>query len=178
MIAEFGSCRDASNKSLAAIDANRAGQYDKAIRLHTEALEARLRVHGERSIISAISFNNLGEALLATGRLGAAAGAFAKALVVMEYQEFGGMELGSRVSAATSRDNMARVLEARGDFPGAREMRLKGAAKGHTKCGCEDVRTFQPGFDSDLCESSANKSFLFAEYSAQSPEAPCCPARS
>lgn len=137
-----------------------------------------VRVHGERSFLAAFSFNNFGETLLAAGRLDEAADAFAKALVVQDDQEFGGMELGPSVNAAMGRDNMARVLEAKGDFPGAREMRLKGADKGHTRCGCDDVRTFQLGFDYEPCESSANKSFLSADYSAQSPEVPCCPANS
>lgn len=140
MIADSQSCRDAANKGLAANVAKRAGRYDEAIRLHTEVLEAIVRVHGERSFISALSFNDFGETLLVAGRLDEAADAFAKALVVMDDQEFGGMGLGPRVTAAMSRDNMARVLEARDDFPGAREMRLKGADKGHTRCGCDDVR--------------------------------------
>jgi hypothetical protein len=49
------------------------------------------------------------------------------------------MEIGPRNDAAASRDNMARVLEARDNFPAAREMRLKGVDKGHMMCGCDDV---------------------------------------
>lgn len=165
MIAEFEFCRDASEKSIAAIDMKRAGRYDEAIHLHTEALEARVRVHGERSIMAAISFNNLGETFLAAGRLDEAADALAKALVVKDDQEFGGMELGPRIDAAVSRDNMARVLEAMGDFPGARKMRLKGADKGHTVCGCDYVSTSLRGFGHGFCENSA-KCFLLAAYSA------------
>lgn len=55
---------------------------------------------------------------------------------------FGGLELGSPYDAASSRDNMACVLEARGDFAGARELRLKGADKGNTICACLDVSLF------------------------------------
>lgn len=47
------------------------------------------------------------------------------------------MEAGPRQDAAATRDNMARVLEARGDFAGAREIRLKGADEGRTLCGCD-----------------------------------------
>lgn len=60
------------------------------------------------------------------------------------------MELGPRNDAAATRDNMARVLEARGDFMGAREMRLKGADQGHTMLRmCEYL----------LVPNSSNKEF-------------------
>ncbi|KAG6360151.1 hypothetical protein INS49_011207 [Diaporthe citri] len=129
---------EAIQKNNSAIVAKRAGRYDEAIRLHSEAVQVKVRLHGERSVHAAISFNNLGETYLAAGKLDEAAAAFAKALAVRDDKAFGGMELGPRNDAAASRDNMARVLEARGDFPGARELRLKGADKGHTMCGCEN----------------------------------------
>lgn len=153
--------REAVDKSNAANDAKRAGRYDEAIRLHTEVLEARVRLHGEQSIQAAISFNNLGETFLVTGRLDEAADALAKALVVRDDLEFGGMEIGPRNDGAASRDNMARVLEARGNFPGAREMRLKGADKGRTICGCDNVSIFLRGFGQGLCENSTKKLFPF-----------------
>lgn len=155
-ITEMRSGADAA-EALAAIEKNNAanvaksaGRYDEAIRLHSEALEAKIRLHGERSIQAALSFNNLGESLLAAGRLDGAADAFAKALAVRDDTAFGGMELGPRNDAAASRDNMARVLEARGDFPGAREMRLKGADKGHTMCGCDRVSVSRGEFQQPL----------------------------
>lgn len=173
---------DAIELNNAAGAAMLAGRYDEAIRLHSEALQIKIRIHGERSFHTAISLNNLGETYFKAGKLDEAADAFAKALVVRDDTAFGGMELGTRQDAAASRDNMARVLEARGDFPGAREMRLKGADKGHTMCGCEDVSlafsvisaaTAGHGF----CESSA-KCYLLANYSVFSPGAPCCLAQS
>lgn len=120
--------------------ANKAGRYDEAIALHKEALETKVNIHGEKSIHAAISFNALGESYLAAGKLDQAEACFRKALRVRDDMAFGGMEIGPRNDAAASRDNMARVLEARGDFEGAMAIRLKGADQGHTICGCEDVR--------------------------------------
>lgn len=139
---DFANAAAATNDSIAknnaAIVAKQAKRYDEAIRLHKEAVQAKIRMHGEQSIQAAISFNGLGETYLEAGRIDEAADALAKALKVRDDAAFGGLEIGPRNDAAASRDNMARVLEARGDFPGAREMRLKGADKGHTMCGCED----------------------------------------
>lgn len=109
---------------------------------HTsKAVQIKVRIHGELSLHAVISFNGLGETYLEAGRIDEAADVFAKALKVRDDAAFGGMEIGPRNDAAASRDNMARVLEARGDFPGAREMRLKGADKGHMMCGCDCVST-------------------------------------
>lgn len=180
--AEAAEHMEAIQLNNAANVAKRAGRYDEAIRLHSEAVQAKVRLHGERSIHAALSFNNLGETYLKVGRLDEAADALAKALVVRDDKAFGGMELGPRNDAAASRDNMARVLEARGDFPGARELRLKGADKGHTMCGCVDVsfalRTVSTvAAGHGLCENSA-KQDLLANYSVCLPEVPCCPVRS
>ncbi|KAL2290040.1 hypothetical protein FJTKL_00572 [Diaporthe vaccinii] len=180
--AEAAEHMEAIQKNNAAIVAKRAGRYDEAIRLHSEAVQAKVRLHGERSIHAALSFNNLGKTYLKVGRLDEAADALAKALVVRDDKAFGGMELGPRNDAAASRDNMARVLEARGDFPGACELRLKGADKGHTMCGCVDVsfalRTVSTvAAGHGLCENLA-KQDLLANYSVCLPEVPCCPVRS
>ncbi|KAK2607302.1 hypothetical protein N8I77_005986 [Diaporthe amygdali] len=121
--------------------AQRAGRYDEAIRLHTEALQAKIKFHGEQSAEAAYSSNGLGSAYLLAGKLDEAEDAFRKALKIRDDAAFGGMERGPRKYAAETRDNMARVLEARGDFPGARELRLKGADQGHTICGCVDCVT-------------------------------------
>lgn len=177
MVAYSECRREAVDKSIAANIAKRAGRYDAAIRLHAEALEARIRLHGELSIPAAISFNNLGEMFLAAGRLDEAADMLTKALVVRDDREFGGMAIGTPNDAAASRDNMARVLEARGNFSGAREMRIKGAYKGRMMCGCEDVSISLRGFGQGLCENSAKFSLL-ADYSAYPLGAPCCPAHS
>ncbi|KAI3392471.1 hypothetical protein diail_5663 [Diaporthe ilicicola] len=132
----------AIEKNNAANIAKNAGRYDEAIRLHTEALQLKIRLYGEQSIDAAFSFNMLGDACLAAGKVDEAADALEKALKVRDDVAFGGKGAGPRIDAAASRDNMARVLEARGDLPGAREIRLKGADKGHTICGCTSVSNF------------------------------------
>lgn len=139
------------------------GFRSKRITRTSEAVQAKVRLFGERSIQAALSFNSLGETYLEAGRIEDAADAFVKALRVRDDAAFGGMELGPRNDAAASRDNMARVLEARGDFPGAREMRLKGANQGRTMCGCEYVSIFSKQFQQRLPE------LVIARTSAQ-----CC----
>lgn len=129
----------AIQKNNAASSARQAGRYDEAIALYKEALEDKIRAHGEESIHAALSFNSLGETYLEVGKLDEAEQCFKKALKVRDDVAFGGQEVGPRNDAAATRDNMARVLEARGDFEGARAIRIKGADKGHTMCGCEDV---------------------------------------
>lgn len=163
---------EAIEKNNAANVARLAGRYDEAIRLHSEALQAKIRFHGERSIQAAISFNGLGVAYLEAGKLDEAAAALASALAVRDDTAFGGMEVGPRNDAAASRDNMARVLEARGDFPGAREIRLKGADKGHTMCGCMDVSScFYCGFAE---HGFSVRALLIVSYS---PTIVCSPRR-
>lgn len=100
---------EAIQKNNAASLATQAGRHDEAIALHREALAAKVRDHGDESVHAALSFNSLGESYLAVGRLREAGECFAKALRV------------------------------RDDFEAAREIRLKGADKGQTMCGCEDV---------------------------------------
>lgn len=135
----------AIEKNNAANAAKEAGRYDEAIRLHVEALRLKIRLYGAESVDAAFSCNNAGEALLAAGKLDQAQEAFDFALQLRDDVAFGGKGLGPRAGAAASRDNMARVLEAKGDFPGAREIRLKGADNGHTMCGCSEVRIFPLG---------------------------------
>ncbi|ROW01426.1 hypothetical protein VPNG_07603 [Cytospora leucostoma] len=131
---------DAIGKNNAANEAKAAGRYEEAIALHKQALEAKIEAHGVESIHSALSFNALGESYLAAGKLDEAEKCLEKALKVRDDVAFGGLGVGPRNDAAASRDNMARVLEARGDFGGAREIRLKGADKGHTMCGKSKLR--------------------------------------
>lgn len=117
----FNGAGQAIDKNNGALAATASKRYDEAIRLHTDAIQTKVKIYGEQSIQAAISFNGLGETYLEAGRIDDAADALAKALKVRDDKAFGGMEMGPRNDAAASRDNMARVLEARGDFPGARE---------------------------------------------------------
>lgn len=143
--ADMSDALAAIEKNNAANIAKEAGRYDEAVRLHIEAVRLKVRLYGAQSVDAALSYNSLGEALLAAGKLDKAAEALEFALQVRDDVAFGGKGLGPRADAAASRDNMARVLEAKGDFPGAREIRLKGADDGHTICGCLKVRIFPWG---------------------------------
>lgn len=184
--AEAAKAEEEVKRNNAAAFRKRIGEYQDALRVYTETVEAivqdKVRLHGEHSIQAAISFNSLGRTYLVVGRLDDAADAFTKALVVRDDKAFGGMELGPRKEAAASREYMARVLEARGGFSGARGLRLKGADKGHTMCGCEEVSLVlvvvpTTVAENSLCENSA-KSLVFVNYSACPQEVPCCPAHS
>lgn len=117
------------------------GQLDRALALHQEALELKIRGFGEESVQAAISFNALGVTYLKMGgdKLDAAEKAFSKALNVRDDTAFGGLGIGSRIDAAASRDDMARVLEAKGKMDEAKAMRLRGAAKGEVICGSNRV---------------------------------------
>lgn len=120
----------------------RQGQFDRAAALHREALELKLRAFGEESVQAAMSFNALGYTYLKMGpsKLDLAEENLRKALRVRNDRAFGGLEMGPRIDAAVSRDNVARLLEARGKMGEARDMRLKGSPKGEILCGSDKVR--------------------------------------
>ncbi|RYP63742.1 hypothetical protein DL769_006869 [Monosporascus sp. CRB-8-3] len=115
--------------------AMRSGRLDESIALHLQALDLKLRAYPELSIQAAITFNALGETYLRAGRLEEAQEPLLKALKVREDQTHGGLGLGPRLDAAATRENVAALREAQGNFDGARVMRLKGAAKGEMLCG-------------------------------------------
>lgn len=115
---------------------------DRALRLHLEALQLKIRGYGEDSIQAALSFNTLGETYLAIGgdKLAKAEESLRKALKVCNERELCGLEQGPRIDAAVSRDNTGRVLEAKGKVDEAREMRMKGNAMNRIMCGSNGVR--------------------------------------
>lgn len=78
------------------------------------------------------------------GKLDKAERNLKKALRVRDGREHGGLAMGPRGDAAVSRDNMARLLEARGQMAEARAWRLKGARKGEIVCGANDVSVPPP----------------------------------
>jgi tetratricopeptide (TPR) repeat protein len=77
--------------SNAAVAASRRGDHATAAELHQQALALKIAGHGEASIQTAISFNGLGEEMLALGRLDEAEHALQSALRV---REVGQMSLG------------------------------------------------------------------------------------
>ncbi|KAI0124848.1 hypothetical protein BJ170DRAFT_685725 [Xylariales sp. AK1849] len=112
-----------------------AGQLEEAIALHRQALALKVRAYSEASVQAGISFNGLGEACLKAGKLQEAEEALLKALKVREETAYGGLGLGPRLDAAATRDELAALSEAQGNFDRARMLRRKGAEKGEMLCG-------------------------------------------
>ncbi|RYC62660.1 hypothetical protein CHU98_g3563 [Xylaria longipes] len=120
----------AVSKSNAASRAMQMGRFEESIALHREALEIKLRAYSESSIQAAITYNGLGEAFLRAGRLEEADEVLHKALVVRERD-------GPNLDAAATRENIGALREAQGRFAEARDVRLRGAEKGHMLCSNE-----------------------------------------
>ena len=111
--------------------AEEVGEVDEAIALHREALALKIRAFSEASVQAGISFNGLGEA----GRLPEAEEVLLKALKVREEKSHGGLGMGPRLDAAATRDNLARLREAQGNFEDARTIRMTGDRKHEVLCG-------------------------------------------
>ncbi|KAI0455327.1 hypothetical protein F5B21DRAFT_193756 [Xylaria acuta] len=113
----------AVSKSNAASQAMQLGRFEESISLHSQALEIKLRAYPESSIQVAITHNGLGEAYLRAGRLEEADEVLHEALVVRERD-------GPDLDAAATRENIGALRE-------ARDVRLRGAEKGHMLCSNE-----------------------------------------
>ncbi|KAI0553029.1 hypothetical protein F4679DRAFT_581119 [Xylaria curta] len=120
----------AVSKSNAASQAMQMGRLEDSISLHRAALEIKLQAYPESSIQVAITYNGLGEAFLRSGRLDEADEVLQKALVVRERD-------GPALDAAATRENIGALREAQGRFEDARNVRLRGAKKGHMLCSNE-----------------------------------------
>lgn len=125
--------------------AREQGQLGRALQLHLEALDLKIRAFGEHSIQAAISFNTLAETYVKIGssdELDSAEEGLGKALLVRNERELGGAEQGTRIDAAVSRDNLARVLEAKGKMDEARKARMADDAKSRILCGADGVSSY------------------------------------
>ena len=91
-----------------ASQAESAGNTLEAIQLHLRALQAKVQVHGERSVQAAISFNELGDCYLQLSNLEAAEDALNKALLVRDDRAFGGLAIGDRCAKAVLHLNCGR----------------------------------------------------------------------
>lgn len=130
------------SSNLGAIDlSNQAGQASRngdhvtSAALHRQALALKLQSFSETSVQAAISFNGLGEELVALKDYEGADVAFSKALRVRDDRAFGGLGEGPRFDAAVTRENFAQLREAQGRFDDAKELRMRGKSKGHIACG-------------------------------------------
>ncbi|KZT42140.1 hypothetical protein SISSUDRAFT_108490 [Sistotremastrum suecicum HHB10207 ss-3] len=120
-----------SNRAFQAV---RLGDHQTALSLHRQALALKLRAYPETSVQAALTFNGLGESLIALGEFLAAEEVLSKALRVYDYEEYGGLGQGTRFDAAVARENMAQVREAQGRFADAVELRKRGKTRGQICC--------------------------------------------
>jgi tetratricopeptide (TPR) repeat protein len=93
--------------------------YAGAEALHLQALSLRKKNFDKMPKEMAITLNSLGEQRLKLGKLEEAEDNFRKAVDIRNVR-------GPQLEAAYVRDNLAKVLEAKGNFAGARETRLLG----------------------------------------------------
>ncbi|KZS92476.1 hypothetical protein SISNIDRAFT_486504 [Sistotremastrum niveocremeum HHB9708] len=120
-----------SNRAFQAV---RLSDHQTAVSLHRQALALKLKAYPETSVQAALTFNGLGESLIALGEFLAAEEVLSKALRVYDYEEYGGLGQGPRFDAAVARENMAQVREAQGRFADAVELRKRGKTRGQICC--------------------------------------------
>ncbi|RYP89779.1 hypothetical protein DL770_004073 [Monosporascus sp. CRB-9-2] len=130
----------------------RSDRLDESIALHLQALDLKQRACPKLSIQTVITLNALGKTYLRAGRLEEAQELLLKALKVKADKNHWGLGLGPRLDAATTRENVAALREAQGNFDDARVMRLNRTTKGEMLCGnynaCKSV--FYCGWDSGV----------------------------
>jgi tetratricopeptide (TPR) repeat protein len=107
------------------------GDYAGAEALYKEALVIKENSFGPDSIQAALTRNSLGEQQLRLGKLDDAEENLRKAVEIRNAQKAG-------FDAAVSRENLAQVLEAKGDLVGAKAMRASGAPN-EISCGNYNV---------------------------------------
>ena len=120
------------------------GAFDRAEKLHKEALSIKIRTRGENSIQVALTLNALGEVQLKMGKLPEALSNMTKALHIREHEP---LQLviapplvywtiaNASFDALTSRENLAQIYEAMGDLLKARSTRIEGKRIcGHFHC--------------------------------------------
>lgn len=107
-----------------AVAASSAGDNATAAHLHQQAIALKLKAYNNDSTQLAISYNGLGEALLALERLEEADVALVKALHVRDNQVFGGLGKGPRFDAGVTRENVVQLREAQGRLNEAKQMQL------------------------------------------------------
>ena len=99
-----------------AVTLSRAGNHVEAEKLHLRALNMRVECLGLDAEETAVSRNLLGEEQLALGKLDEAEATIREALRVRDI-------CGTPFDTAVSRENLAQVFEARGQWDAAGEIR-------------------------------------------------------
>ncbi|KAF8582098.1 hypothetical protein K439DRAFT_1308471, partial [Ramaria rubella] len=102
-----------------ALQLSNQGDNAGAERLHKRALVLKESAHGPNSIQAALTRNALGEVQLRQGKLEEAEVNLRKAVAVRNSS-------GPAFDAAVSRENLAQVLEAKGKFLEAKQIRDQG----------------------------------------------------
>ncbi|TDL28422.1 hypothetical protein BD410DRAFT_780921 [Rickenella mellea] len=112
---------DAVQLNNQALTLDRRGDYAGAEKLHKQAVAIKESSFGLDSLQTAISLNALGEVQLKLGKLDDAEANLRKAVSIRNAHQF------SSFDAAVSRENLAQVLEARGNLAEAKAVRMTGA---------------------------------------------------
>lgn len=102
-----------------ALQAERNGDLVTAERLHLEALAIKEQHMGVNSVATALTRNALGELYMKLNRLDDAELNFRKAIEIRN-------SAGPLFDAAVSRENLAQLMEVRGDLKLAKDTRLVG----------------------------------------------------
>ncbi|KAF8522118.1 hypothetical protein BU17DRAFT_87218 [Hysterangium stoloniferum] len=117
-----------------ALQLSELGDNAGAERLHKEALSIKERIHGPDSIQAALTRNALGEVQLKQGKYDEAEENLRKAVAVRSAS-------GHAFDGAVSRENLAQVLEAKGQLKEAKETRDLGRPD-KLSCGNYNVAKF------------------------------------
>lgn len=124
---------------------------DEGLKVYFRLIPVQDKLYTAASAESARGFNNLAECMMKKGQFDGAAEGLQQALTVREDPAFGGMGLGERYDAAISRENMAKVLEATGFFPDAREFRMRGKDSATMICTNSEVHFITRFLYMSLC---------------------------
>ena len=119
-----------------------AGAMDEAEERLKQALAAKQAYPGPANVSAAISHDNLGRVQLQMGKLDEAEANFRKALEIRKDMK------GEEWDNAVTRENLAQVLEAKGNLEGAKEVRLSYGDKS-VCCANYKVLDFYSNYSTD-----------------------------
>lgn len=130
------------DSDLVSQDIERAGslraeeKYEEAAKMCKEILErdSMQSKMSKDTVVQACLYELLGDCLGESGQVEEARSYLTKAIHIRDAVEYGGLGLGSRQDAACSKERLAYLWEAIGNVHEAKELRLRGDAKGEMLC--------------------------------------------